>query len=333
MRKPIISASAVAFLIAAIPEIAALGAPHLLTNGPGDGTVSVGVDGYASFGSSVGSQTTDAFYDAVGPIGTSATSFESAVAIRFNNTGPRQFLTTGDIGGSGGLGLIPVLGSATSGSSSFSYNGLNFAVTQTVVDLVSSGNQVGSRLDQTFVISNPGRTAASFEMMRYLDGDLYFDGSLVDGGGRMFLNGTEILFETDSATGAADPTTFVGITSEGGTIPASGRYEIDSFSGLRQRIINGTQLDDFITGDSGDADQFIDANQGYDVTLALRNLFVINPGGSATYVTRTIFGSGSPDETPPPPPIVPETNTIVAGGAVALLALKVWRGRRTSPQA
>jgi len=43
----------------------------------------------------------------------------------------------------------------------------------------------------------------STDLVRYFDGDLGFDGSLIDGG-RLVANGTEILFETDSATGSAD---------------------------------------------------------------------------------------------------------------------------------
>lgn len=97
-------------------------------------------------------------------------------------------------------------------------------------------------------------------LVRYLDGDLLFDGSFGgDGGGRLFSGPTEVLFETDSATGSATSTTFVGITAEGGTIPGTGRYEVDSFAGLRGRIIAGTALDDTVTGDGGNADQFIDA--------------------------------------------------------------------------
>lgn len=118
---------------------------------------------------------------------------------------------------------------------------------------------------------------------------------MLDGGGRLFSGSTEILFETDSATGSSASTTFVGITGEGGSIPLTGRYEIDSFAGLRGRIISGIALDDTVTGDGGDADQFVDAGPGYDVTLALRNLFDLDVGATGTYVTRTIFGNGAPD--------------------------------------
>jgi hypothetical protein len=271
---------------------AVLAVPFALNNGPGDGKVSVGVDGYGAFGSSVGADSANAIYDPVGAIGPAGTSFESGVAIRFGGAGGYDFLTSGDIGGSGGLGSVGVAGTPLSGSSSFSFGGLSFTLVQTLTTLSS-----GTELRQDYTILNPSASSVRFELIRYLDGDLLFDGSLTDGGGRLAGGpGPEILFETDSATGSATSTTFVGITGEGGIIPAAGRYEIDSFSGLRSRIISGTALDDTVTGDGGDADQFIDAGGGYDVTLALRNLFDLTAGGSATYTTRTIFGSGTPDD-------------------------------------
>jgi len=154
-----------------------------------------------------------------------------------------------------------------------------------------------------YTITNPGSTTADFELVRYLDGDLFFDGSLgdQDGGGRLIIDGTEILFETDSATDGATNTNYVGITAEGGTEPVNNRYEIDSFSGLRTGIIAGTALDNTISGD-GDADDFIDPPR-YDVSMALRNTFSLGQGDTVVYVTKTIFGTGAPEDFRFPPPI------------------------------
>lgn len=304
-------------------------APYVLNNGPGDATVTVGVDGYGAFGSSVGGNSSDAVYNPVGAGGPGATTFESGVAIRFGGAGGRSFLTSGDIGGSGGLANPAVAGTALSGASTFSFGGLNFALTQTLVPLYDNANTlIGTMLDQAYEITNPGAAASSFELIRYLDGDLLFDGSLVDGGGRLFLGPTEVLFEIDSATGAGTATTFVGITAEGGTIPATGRYEVDSYSGLRGRIITGTALDEIVTNDGGDADQFIDAGLGYDVTLALRNTFNIPVGGSARYSTTTIFGSGAPAVVVNPTNLVPEASTVWAMAGLGLLAGGTWLRRR-----
>ncbi len=311
--KLFVSATA---LLAAMGGVSA--APFVLNNGPGDGTVNVGVDGFGSFGSSVGGNSTNAVFDPVGAAPPAAgTSFESGLAIRFGSSGGRTFLTSGDIGGSGGLANPTVSGTAASGSSSFGFGGLTFSLTQALTPLMNGLTQSGTVLTQTYVITNTSTAGGrlSFELLRYLDGDLQFNGSISDGGGRLVASGAEILFETDSATGSSTSTTFIGITGEGGQVPATGRYEIDSFSGLRARIVNGTALDDLITGDGADADEFIDAGNGYDVTLALRNVFLLDVGQSATYVTRTIFGNGTPDTViNVPEPSVP---MLIAIGAIA----------------
>jgi len=276
----------------------AFAAPYTLTNSPGDGTVTVGVDGFGAFGLAVGPDSTNARYDPVGVLGPTDTTFDTGTAIRMSTTsGTRQFLTSGIIGGSGSLTNPTVTGSSTSGTSSFSFGGLSFTLIQTLTPLLSGSSQTGSTLTQTYTITNPSGSPVSFELVRYLDGDLRFDGSLIDGGGRLIApDGTEILFETDTAAGTGTSTTFVGITGNGGTAPASNRYEVDSYSGLSSRIIGGFALDDTITGDGADSDQFIDTGSGYDVTLALRNTFSLGSGASVVYVTKTIFGSGAPED-------------------------------------
>ena len=159
-------------------------------------------------------------------------------------------------------------------------------------------------------------------------GDLYFDGSLVDGGGRLVASGTEILFETDSATGTSDETTFIGITTEGGTSPTTNRFEIESTASneLRKRIASGGALDDTITGDSGDADQFIDAGAGYDLVPVLRNTFALGVGQSTTYTTQTIFGSGAPEQVIIPPPSPPDPTEIPFefSPSLGILMLGAW---------
>lgn len=289
-RLSIVTASAMFVAIGAVSSAQAF----TLSNGPGDGTLNVGVDGYGSFGLAVGSSTSDAYYDPIGSGTSTNTSFDSGVAIRFGNSGGRSFLTSGSIGGSGYLVNPAVTGTNTSANSSFTYGGLLFNLAQILTPTYTNGVQTGSTLTQTYNITNTTNAGLNFELVRYLDGDLRFDGSLIDGGGRLVGNGSEILFETDSATGSNTPTTFVGISADGGTIPVAGRYEIDSYSGLRSRIIAGTALDNIITGDGLDPDLFIDAGNGYDVTLALNNLFSLGAGGSTTYTTRTYFGAGTP---------------------------------------
>ena len=150
-------------------------------------------------------------------------------------------------------------------------------------------------MNQTYTITNPGTSPISFELVRYLDGDLNFDGSITDGGGLITNGDRQILFETDTAGESDTSSTFVGITGEGGSTATPGRFEIDGYSGLRSNITDGTALDDIIQGDS-DSDQFVDAGAGYDITMGLSNSFTLNPGESTTYTTSTIFGSGTPEE-------------------------------------
>lgn len=223
-----------------------------LNNGSGDGNVTVGVDGFGSFGSSVGGNgTSNAVYDLVGAIAPAGTTFDSGVALGFGGT--RTFLTSGDIGSSAGLTNPTVTGSSTSASSSFASGGLSFQLTQTLIPLFNGATRTGSALTQVYGITNTSSASLDFDLVRYFDGDLDFDGSLIDGGGRLVTSGTEILFETDSATGRSDETTFIGITGEGGTIPTTNRFELDEYSALLSRIIQGVALDGIITGDSGDA--------------------------------------------------------------------------------
>lgn len=288
-------------------------APFVLTNAPGDGTLTVGVDGYGAYGSAAGFFTTDAIYDPIGAIPAGDTTFESAVALGFG--GSRVMLATGV--GNSSLPNPLVTGTSTSGSSSFVNQGLQFQLVQRLDPLLdSNGQRLGTRLMQTYNITNISGGARNFDMVRYLDGDLYFDGSLVDGGGRLVVGPDEIMFETDTASGTANSTTFIGITATGGVPLTANRFEADSYSGLLQRIQQGSALDDTITGDGADLDQFVDAGNGYDITLALRNVFLLAPGESTTYVTTTIFGTGAPSEIVVPPVEVPPPPPTFIGGVV-----------------
>ncbi|MEX0679607.1 MAG: Calx-beta domain-containing protein [Pirellulales bacterium] len=272
---------------------------HLLTTGSGDGSLTVTVDGFGSFGSAVGfPQNTPTIYDPIGPIGPASTTFQSGVAFRLGNVGGRQFLTSGDILGSGGLSDPLTSGSSTDATSTFTFGGLSFELAQNVSPLLNASSvQTGSVLTQRYVIRNVGSSQVDFEIVRYIDGDLLFDGSLVDGGGRLFPAGREFLFETDAGGSGATDTTFLGIDANGGTIPTIGRFEVDSFSGLGSRINDGSPLDNLITGDFN-GDGFVDVGQEYDVTLALRNLFTVAAGESVIFATRTVFGSGTPEDLP-----------------------------------
>ncbi|HID23535.1 MAG TPA: hypothetical protein EYP14_14215, partial [Planctomycetaceae bacterium] len=261
-----------------------------LNNGPGDGSVDVLLYADGNF--------SGATYDPVGPTPPPATTvYESSLYFRNNTadpTGQRQILD------SGSATIFTDPAQPMVAWSTFSVGGLQVELAQMLVPLNSRDGQIGSLLAQTYRLTNSGSTNLDFELVRYMDGDLFFDRSLVDGGGRLISQfGEEILFETDAGGTGQTDTTFLGITGRGGTAPTSNRYEIDEYPGLGSRIAAGTSLDDTITGD-GDGDGFIDPGNEYDVVLALRNIFSLAPGSSAVYTTHTLWGSGAPDIEPPP---------------------------------
>lgn len=69
-----------------------------LRTAAGDGGLRVELDGFGAFGSDIGSDATNAFYDPTGDIEESGTTYESGIAIRVGSQGSRTFLTSGSIG-------------------------------------------------------------------------------------------------------------------------------------------------------------------------------------------------------------------------------------------
>lgn len=274
-----------------------------LNTTPGDGGLSIDVGGFGSFGSSLNRE---ANYDPTGDSPERSTTFLSNIALRVGGETSRTFIS--DIPDITDLVITydpnnqPFLVPLTTTISTFSTKGLNFELTQKVSDLTQDRNRTGSNLEQTYKITNPNNAPISLELVRYFDGDLYFDGDRYDTGGRLVKNGQEIFFETDSGDTAQSPTTFVGITAEGGATNYPGRYEVGYFSNVSRHITNPLyddngnpyvqNLNDQIEGDTN-GDGFID-QRSYDLASALSNKYVINPGQTVTYITNTIFGQGAP---------------------------------------
>ena len=298
MRKTLVVAS---FLTATIAS-PALALP--LTNGTGDGTVSLDVTATGYFSS--------AYYNPVGAIGSADTTASSDVAFRIGS-GQVNWLSTANATVTGSTGQ--------SVTSSFTFGGVVFTLVQTVGDLLTNNVRSGALLTQTYTLQNMTGGDIDLQLTRYIDGDLSFDGSISDGGGRSQSNGRQILFETDSATGANDSTTFLGIFNEGGI---AGGYDIDHYSTLRGRIGSGQDPRNQITNDL-DSNGFVDAGHGYDLALGLRNLFSLSAGGTATFTTSTIFGGGSPGAIQLPPTGVPEPAAL---GLLGLGILGIAGARR-----
>lgn len=267
-----------------------VGPSATLDNGPGDATVFISsVDAYGQFNS--------ATYDPVGGDVAAETTFDSEVYFRFGNTGPRQSLIDASAGSGSSIRSLN-----DEANSSFSIGDLTFSLTQTLEPVFDEfENQTGTLLTQTYRVTNTGTSTQNFEVVRYLDGDLLFDESLIDGGGRLQLpEGDDLLFETDAGTTPETSTTFLGITGFGGTIPTTERFQIEDFDQLQTAILNGAALTNSLSNfgepvDNND-DQFIDAGLEFDVALALTNSFALNASQSTIYTTHTLFGTDSPVE-------------------------------------
>ncbi len=257
----------------------------------GDGGLVVTVDELGNF--------SGALYDPLGSKTSSTTTYRSFVALGIiGTTGARTVLNSSDSNNEAFTNF-----NSTTTNSTFTVGGLQFQLRQTVQDTLNTTSiRTGSRLDQTYTITNSTTATINFDLIRYVDGDLDFDGSLIDGGGRIVQNGQEILFETDSGGTGQTDTTFFGITGTGGTIPTTNRWELDSYGSLRSNVLAGSSLRNTIVRGDSDSNQFIDAGSEYDVALALRNVFSLTAGQSTTYTTTTRFGSGETaqvDITPP----------------------------------
>jgi autotransporter-associated beta strand protein len=267
----------------------------------GDGELVVSIDEFGRFGSASGVGG-NAFYDPLGATASNGTTFSSYVALGIIGDGGNTSLRTVLEPTASSNEAFTSINSTTT-NSSFITGGLQFQLNQLVQDTRNTEqNRTGGRLDQTYTITNTTSQTIGFELVRYVDGDLFFDNSIIDGGGRIVQDGQEILFETDSGGTGQTDTTFFGITGTGGIIPTTNRFELDVFNTLDLNIQAGSVLRDRIIQGDANSDLFIDPGAEYDVTLGLRNTFSLAPGASNIYTTTTRFGSGEPaqlDITPP----------------------------------
>jgi hypothetical protein len=274
----------------------------ILSTASGDGGLEVQVDEFGQFGSyNVGGQS--AFYDPLGAQTQASTTYESFVALGIID--PSGTIAARDVLSSfSGTNTVLTSASGTTANSAFTVGGLEFQLNQTVQDTLNiTQTRTGSLIAQTYIITNTTNQSIDFDLVRYVDGDLYFDGTLIDGGGRLTQNGQEILFETDAGGTAQTDTTFFGITATGGTTPTTNRWELDSYSLLRSHILAGNNLRDSVIQGDSNSDEFIDSGAEYDVTLGLRNVFSLAPGQSTTYVSTTRFGSGDVAQVDITPPV------------------------------
>ena len=286
-------------------------------SGTGDGSLTVQVTSTGAFG--IGSFPTTmnagAPYDPIGGIAAGDTTFDSEIYFRANTmTGARTAID------SLATNRTTIRGTSSEANSSFDIGPLHFVLTQVaepVYDLVSTTTRVGSLLTQTYRITNTGVAALDFELARYLDGRLRFNGSTTDGGGRFVSTaGDEFLVETD-AGGLSATTNFVGITAKGGTVPTTNRFQIEQATALQANLLAGLDLTGQVFNDTT-GDQSTDSN--FDVSLGLRNTFQLAPNGSVTYTTHTLFGTGTPNQVQlnQKPVAVADTGSDLEGRGVAI---------------
>ncbi len=254
--------------------------PVTLTNGTGDGHLTVKVDGYGSFGSTTPAG--DVSYDPVGPIGPSGAVWESAVL--FSPT--KRFLSTS--GMHVGTALPPVEITQVNprvATSSFTEGGFAFTLRQEVQ--APSGN--GSTLVQTYRITNNTGASKVVSLSRYLEGDLYFVGSFGNDFGGVSAD-RKTVFQFDTGDDPNAPTTFVGITSTGGT---SAGYAVWPYRFTGATVANGKIQPEIRNKIYQDADNDRITDTGFDAGIIQQNNVTIPAGATVSYVTRTRFGSGS----------------------------------------
>lgn len=243
-----------------------------LTNGTGDRSLTVNVDGYGAFGSETGSG--GAVFDPTGPIGPSTTTYASAIFFS-----PAQ-----DFLASSGLATRPppTFSSTTTSSatSSFTVGNCFVELTQTV-----RRTENGSTLTQTYQIRNLGTSTRTFSIVRFLDGDLQFDGSLSDFGAASEDGRT--LSEFDAGDDPESASTYVGITDSGGA-PYGYTIQQYPYDGIILESQGIPASDDGVILNDNNGDRVTDI--GYDVTLSLASVFMAASNETVTYTTTTRFG-------------------------------------------
>ncbi|MBK6315529.1 MAG: hypothetical protein IPF53_14855 [Blastocatellia bacterium] len=260
-----------------VPDRQKIAAPQetsfvTLTNGTGDRSLSLTVDGYGSFGSNSGAG--EAIFDPAGPIGPSSTVYDSGIYF----SPVEGFLATGGLGGRPAIGFTS--SDSSTATSTFDAGGFRVVLTQMV-----RRTENGSTLEQTYQIQNLMSSTRSFNVVRFVDGDLRFDESISDFGAASEDGRT--LSEFDMGDDPQAASTYVGITDSGGTPDGFTIQEypyaefIFEFGGIPPGD-NG-----LIAGDNN-GDRVTDF--GYDVTLALESFFTTGGGQTVTYTSITRFG-------------------------------------------
>jgi hypothetical protein len=267
-----------------------------LTNGPGNGSISVTVDGYGSYGS-LSSRNLN--YDDRGAAGPRGTAFHSATMFRAPTLGFAQWLLTTPGAGVPPLSPIPV---AAGNVSTWNLSGFSFRLTQTLTPV----DRDGSTLQQVYEITNQTGAPQELQMIRYLDPDVW--GTIFDDGvgvtDQYYDAGSNqhMIFAYDQAGGPSCDATrpLVAITAEGrdaaGLPVMPCGYESRPHPGVRDAVTASgcAALTRFLHNDTGDR-LVCTPESPFDVSLAIGVRFTSVPaGGVVRFHTRTRILERSP---------------------------------------
>lgn len=254
----------------------------LLTNGSGDGTATVSVDPYGAFD--------ELTFDPVGEQAPAETTYESGLwfsgAGRAGQGGNGGFLSVDTISGPTQPSIAFQSVDATKATSEFTVDGIRF---QLVQEMLPSSDGT-STFRQTYTLKNETGAATSLDLLRHIDGDLQFDGSISDRAG--ISSDRQQVFEFDSGDDPNQPTTFVGIQMSGGT-DLGFRVAPYPFKGTLVNL-GRASLGNTLSPDE-DHDGLTDSD--FDVTMTQGRTFTLAADASAQLVVETILGYAAPSQT------------------------------------
>ncbi|MCC2670054.1 MAG: hypothetical protein K0Q72_2525, partial [Armatimonadetes bacterium] len=266
-----------------------------LANGTGDGTASVYVDPFGQFST--------LYYNPVGPTGSADTTYYSSVW--FSGAGRAGVGNQGRWLSSSYIPKVTFTVQEPSRAvSQWTSDNLSFQLEQEL----QPTNGRGSTLRQVYRITNPGTVGTNFDLIRHVDGDLSFDGSIRDLAG--VSQSRQLLYEFDSGDNPSALTTFVGIDLNRS---ANLGFQIApySYTGTISQLGRGA-LKNQVAGDL-DADGVTDSP--YDVTMSLGQTFTVPPGVTISFVTNTVLGEGTAGLVPEAFRVIPRSGGV--GGTVS----------------
>ena len=264
---------------------------HLSTpsNSTTDGGADFDVDGLGRYGTAgIGGTTT---FNPEGSLNAAETVFDSQVYL-----GGIGFLTDCF----DGAPVTVVSQSSTSLVTERTIGTLTVRITQTIV-----ADPHGAHLDQTYLLTNTAAAVRPLTVLRYLDGDLLFDGTLTDGGAAT-PDGSR-LYEYDQSDSPNSPTTYVGMQGSLGGSTAPSHWTIHQYpyqSDIATALGVPAAADGKVQQDDN-GDLIVD--HPYDVTLTQQWDSSLVAGGSVTFTTTTALGIQTPNR---PPTVTGETLSV-----------------------